>query len=272
MRRRSADRRGAERSAAMTCWSPSSRPSRASTRCARSSAPSRCSRSTAPGASRRRSRSIATRARGSSSNSAWSRAAAARAGGRDPAPGPGARARLARAARPAAAPRADAPASGRGGRAARRRCARRCSPRSPAAAAGPPPASRPGVALLDPADGRVVGHVDSLQQAGRRRSSATGGSGCSTSRRCRSSRSILAAGASSVSSPSPVEDVGYFAVARDRLWVADGLGPTVVEIDSRTGRVVRRLRVSADPHDTEPTTVIAVAYGSLWVSRPDRAV
>ena len=61
-------------------------------------------------------------------------------------------------------------------------------------------------------------------------------------------------------------------MARDRLWITDYLGPTVVEVDSRTGRVVRRLRVSADPNDKDPTGLIAVAYGSIWVSRPRRGL
>ncbi len=141
----------------------------------------------------------------------------------------------------------------------------------PGGGRGPGAGIAPGVALLDPADGRVVAHVDSLQQP----SDVIFGDGrfwvlnltplsfvAIDPRDGRIVRQIA----------SPVEDVGYFAVARDRLWVADGLGPTVVEIDSSTGRVLHRLRVSDDPHDADRTTLIAVAYGSLWVSRPDRGL
>ena len=125
--------------------------------------------------------------------------------------------------------------------------------------------------LLDPADGRVVGHVDSL----RKPADIVFGDGrfwvlnltpasfvAIDPRRGRVVRQFAA----------PVEDIGYWAVSRDRLWVGDGLGPTVVEVDSRTGRVIRRLRVSNDPHDKEVTTVIGLAYGSLWVSRPRHEV
>ncbi|HEY6888341.1 MAG TPA: BTAD domain-containing putative transcriptional regulator [Solirubrobacter sp.] len=130
---------------------------------------------------------------------------------------------------------------------------------------------RPGVVLLDPTDGRVVAHVDSLREPG----DVVFGDGrfwvldlaplsfaAIDPRRGRIVRQFA----------SPVEDVGYYGVTRDRLWVSDYLGPTVVEIDSRAGRVIRRLRVSDDPHDTDPTGLIAVAYGSLWVSRPRSAL
>jgi DNA-binding SARP family transcriptional activator len=141
----------------------------------------------------------------------------------------------------------------------------------PGGTRGPAAGIAPGVVLLDPADGRVVGHVDSL----RKPADIVFGDGrfwvlnltpasfvAIDPRRGRVVRQFAA----------PVEDIGYWAVSRDRLWIGDGLGPTVVEVDSRTGRVVRRLRVSTDPHDTEPTTVIGVAYGSLWVSRPRHAL
>jgi DNA-binding SARP family transcriptional activator/ABC-type transport system substrate-binding protein len=129
----------------------------------------------------------------------------------------------------------------------------------------------PGVVLLDPVDGRVVGHVDSL----RKPADVVFGDGrfwvlnltpaSFVAIEPRDGRVVR-------QFASPVEDVGYFAVARDRLWVGDALGPTVVGVDTRTGRVIRRLRVSPDPRDTGPTAVIAVAYGSLWVSRPRRGL
>jgi DNA-binding SARP family transcriptional activator/ABC-type oligopeptide transport system substrate-binding subunit len=141
----------------------------------------------------------------------------------------------------------------------------------PGGGRGPGVGIAPGVALLDPADGRVVSHVDSLQQP----ADVIFGDGrfwvlnltplsfvAIDPRSGRIARQIA----------SPVEDVGSFGVARDRLWVADAAGPTVVEIDSRTGRALERLRVSGDPHDAERTTLITVAYGSLWVSRPTRGL
>ena len=142
---------------------------------------------------------------------------------------------------------------------------------APSGSRAPSAGIPPGVALLDPADGRVVAHDDALQQP----AEVIFGDGHFWVLNL-TPMSFVAidprSGRIDHQFASPVEDIGYFAVARDRLWVADGQGPTVVEIDSSTGRVLRRLRVTPDRHDMDKTTMIAVAYGSLWVSRPQHGL
>jgi streptogramin lyase len=65
--------------------------------------------------------------------------------------------------------------------------------------------------------------------------------------------------------PSPIHDVGFFAVDHGTLWITDERHPLVVALDIQSGRV--RHRFTHLP-GSGGSAGLALSGGSLWVARP----
>jgi DNA-binding SARP family transcriptional activator/ABC-type transport system substrate-binding protein len=139
--------------------------------------------------------------------------------------------------------------------------------------------ARPGVNFLDAGTGAVVGHlpphVSSILEY------VDGIFWELTGSETTASVSIRALDARTYRTlrefPSPVEDVGYFAVDGDDLWVTDYREPVLLRIDARTGRVAQRIRLAhrtAEPRDGSSygAKKLVVAEGFIWVGRSGEVV
>jgi ABC-type transport system substrate-binding protein len=66
---------------------------------------------------------------------------------------------------------------------------------------------------------------------------------------------------------SPVQDVGYYAVDGNTLWVSDFGVPNLVKVDIGVGREVDRFDLSKDEGvQQEGSSGLVLAYGSLWLT------
>jgi DNA-binding SARP family transcriptional activator/ABC-type transport system substrate-binding protein len=140
-------------------------------------------------------------------------------------------------------------------------------------------APRPGVNFLDAENGAVVGHlpvhITSMLEY------VNGTFWELTGSETTASVSIRAIDARTHRTrkefPSPVEDVGYFAVDGDDLWVTDYRQPVLLRVDVRSGRVAQRIPLAhriAEPREGSSygAKKLVVADGSIWVGRTGEVV
>ena len=71
---------------------------------------------------------------------------------------------------------------------------------------------------------------------------------------------------------SPLDDVGYFAVEGNTLWVTAYSQPILAKVDIGLGREVDRFDLSDGPDDQGGSAGVVVADGSVWVGRKDSCV
>ena len=69
---------------------------------------------------------------------------------------------------------------------------------------------------------------------------------------------------------SPFDDVGYYAVDGNTLWVTAYEESLLSKIDIDLGREVDRFDISQGPNDSGGSSGVVVADGSVWVGRRDR--
>jgi DNA-binding SARP family transcriptional activator/ABC-type transport system substrate-binding protein len=140
-------------------------------------------------------------------------------------------------------------------------------------------APRPGVNFLDARTGAVVGHlpvhITSMLEY------VNGTFWELTGSETTASVSIRAIDARTHRTreefPSPVEDVGYFVVDGDDLWVTDYRQPVLLRVDVRLGRVAQRIPLAhriAEPREGSSygAKKLVVADGSIWVGRTGEVV